>query len=206
VLDSQVLAFVALAAVLTITPGADTVLVVRNSAAAGAVVGIRTAMGICSGLFAHATLSALGLSLVLVHSATLFIVLKLAGAAYLVWLGVQSLRRAFSPECFLSGRRESPGGRPFVQGLLTNVLNPKVAAFYLALLPQFIGPGDPALLKSLLLAGIHSAMGLCWLAVVSLAVSRTRQAFSGGRLARSLHVLTGGLLIGLGARLALTER
>jgi len=204
--DAQVVAFIGVAAVLTVIPGADTVLVVRNSVVGGATAGIRTTVGICSGLFVHATLSALGLSLVLVQSATAFAALKVAGAVYLVWLGLLSLRTAVSPQASQSNGGAQPRGHPFVQGLLTNLLNPKVAAFYLALLPQFIGPSDPVLLKSLFLASLHCAMGLVWLAAVSLAVGRGRHALSHSWLGRSVHALAGALLVGLGARLALAER
>jgi threonine/homoserine/homoserine lactone efflux protein len=205
-IDSQLIAFVGVAAVLTVIPGADTVLVVRNSAAAGARAGLWTTVGICSGLFVHATLSALGLSLLLVQSAAAFSALKLAGAVYLVWLGLLSLRAAASPADASSSGARGEGRRPVVQGLLSNVLNPKVAIFYLALLPQFIGPGDPALARSLLLASIHCALGLAWLAGIALVVSRSRHAFARSGLGRSVHALAGALLVGLGARLAFSDR
>ena len=93
--DVQLLTFIAVAAALTISPGADTMLVIRNVVAGRRRHGIMTAVGICAGLFVHATLSALGLSVILAHSALAFQVLKIAGAVYLVWLGLQSLARAF---------------------------------------------------------------------------------------------------------------
>lgn len=94
-IDPQILAFAATAALLTITPGADTMLVIRNVMARGPRAGLLTTVGTCYGLFIHATLSALGLSLILVRSATAFEVVKMIGAGYLVWLGVQSLRPVF---------------------------------------------------------------------------------------------------------------
>src|SRR5688572_12485705 len=147
-------------------------LVLRNTLRGGRGDGWRTTLGICLGLLVHATLSSAGLSVILLRSATLFGVIKLLGAGYLVWLGLQSIMAAM--------RREAPAprpsvrpavrsfGRPFREGLLTNVLNPKVAIFYLAFLPQFIAPADPVLAKSLLLASIHIAMGLVWLSVIAL--------------------------------------
>src|SRR5262245_42058822 len=93
-IDSQVIAFTAIAAILTITPGADTMLVVRNVLRGGRRDGVITTLGICLGLFVHATLSAVGVSMILMHSATAFHTMKLAGACYLVWLGVQSLSGA----------------------------------------------------------------------------------------------------------------
>jgi threonine/homoserine/homoserine lactone efflux protein len=92
--DAQVIAFTLAAAVLTIAPGPDTMLVIRNVLRGGRRDGVLTTLGICSGLFVHATLSACGVSMLLMHSATAFHLLKLAGAGYLVWLGLQSLRHA----------------------------------------------------------------------------------------------------------------
>jgi threonine/homoserine/homoserine lactone efflux protein len=119
----------------------------------------------------------------LLHSATAFHVVKLAGAGYLVWLGTQSvvgaLRGSHPPAEGAPDRapdRVSPQ-RCFVEGFLSNVLNPKVALFYLAFLPQFIGPTDPVVQQFLLLAGIHSLEGILWLVVVSIVVEQTRQFF-----------------------------
>src|SRR5215470_3367690 len=182
-IDSQVVAFTFVAAILTLTPGADTMLVVRNVLRGGRHNGIVTTCGICAGLFVHATLSALGVSVILMHSAPAFHLVKYAGACYLVWLGSQSLRSA------MRGVRPptGPGSRVtldpiarqhcFLEGFLSNVLNPKVAVFYLAFLPQFIGPTDPVLQKSLLLTGIHYVEGLLWLVAVSIVVEQTRRWF-----------------------------
>ena len=132
-IDSQVIAFMFVAAMLTLTPGADTMLVVRNVLRGDRHDGIVTTCGICAGLFVHAPLSALGVSVILMHSATAFHLVKYAGACYLVWLGIQSLRRT------VRGVDPPPGTAPrvtpdaiarqhcFLEGLLSNVLNPKVA-------------------------------------------------------------------------------
>src|SRR5713101_5269692 len=150
---ASLLAYTAVAAVLTVTPGADTMLVIRNVIARGRRAGVITTLGICSGLFVHATLSALGLSVILARSAKAFTIVKLAGAVYLAWLGAQSLRRAARrapPDASGSGAggedaRALAPARSWREGFLTNVLNPKVAVFYLAFLPQFVAPGDPLL-------------------------------------------------------------
>ena len=211
-LDAQVLTFTLIAAALTLSPGPDTMLVVRNVLRGGRHDGVVTTFGICSGLFLHATLSALGISIILMHSATAFHVVKIAGAFYLVWLGVQSLRRAVrgAPP---AGSADGPlamdavsSRRCFLEGLLCNVLNPKVAVFYLALLPQFIGPGDPVLGKSLLLAGIHYAEGILWLVTVSFVLDRTQRFFLGSAVRRWLDGLCGLVLVGLGARLAIERQ
>lgn len=208
-IDAQVLAFAAIAALLTITPGSDTVLVVRSVLARGRRAGLLTVLGVCFGLFVHATLSAVGLSVVLVRSAMLFEVVRLAGAAYLVILGVQSMRAALRSGT--AGHDPLPaagprGRRAFLEGMLNNVLNPKVAVFYLAFLPQFIAPGDPVLAKSMLLATIHFLQGVLWLSVVALCVERLRRGLTRPRVQRALEAVTGLVLVGFGLRLAVERR
>ena len=200
------LAFLIAAALLTITPGPDTMLVLRNTLRGGRADGLRTTMGISSGLIVHATLSALGLSLILVRSAAVFDVVKLAGAAYLIWLGVQSLRAAWRgvPEVTLAAAPRV--ARPFREGLLSNVLNPKVAVFYLAFLPQFIAPGDPVLLKSLLLAALHMVMGFAWLSCVAAAVHSAQRFVSSRATRRWIDGVCGTVLVAFGVRLALARR
>jgi RhtB (resistance to homoserine/threonine) family protein len=208
-LDSQVIAFAVVAAFMTMLPGADTLLVVRNSLRGGRQDGLLTVAGICSGLFVHAILSALGLSVVLAHSAAAFTAMKIAGACYLTWLGIQSLRSSLRGNATTMPDQESasvPAVRSFSEGFLTNLLNPKVVVFYLALLPQFIEPGDPVLAKSLLLASIHFAEGVLWLGGVAWLVDRSRQFFMRPVLRRWLDAVCGAFLIALGIRLALEHR
>lgn len=212
-IDNQVLAFTTIAAILTLTPGADTMLVMRSVFARGQRAGLLTSLGICSGLFFHATLSALGLSLILVRSATAFEIVKLIGACYLIYLGSQSLWRAFrhrarklSTTEAAAPRQKKKWWQSFLEGLLTNVLNPKVAIFYLAFLPQFISPGDPVLAKSLLLAGIHFMLGIVWLSLVTMFLGRVRPLLTHPRVQRAIEATTGAVLIAFGARLAMERR
>jgi RhtB (resistance to homoserine/threonine) family protein len=208
--DQQVLAFTLVAALMTISPGADTFLVVRNSLRGGRRDGFLTVLGIVSGLYVHALLSAVGVSALLAHSATAFFVLKVAGAAYLAWLGIQSLRSGLGRTPPATPREPDaarvPGTRSFREGLLTNLLNPKVIVFYLALLPQFISPGDAVLPKSLLLAAIHCLEGILWLGFVAWAVDRSRRFFLRPLLRRAMDALCGTVLVALGLRLALGQR
>jgi len=211
IIDHQIIAFAGIAALLTITPGQDTVLVIRNVMAQGQRAGLLTTLGICCGLFVHATLSAVGLSLILLKSATAFEVVKLLGAAYLIWLGAQSLwqtlhgsNRAFEES--IPKQRSANGWRCFVQGFLTNILNPKVAVFYLAFLPQFISPGDWVFGKSMLLAFIHWVEGILWLSIVVLFFSRFRSWFNRSHIRRTIEATTGAILIAFGTRLALEQR
>ena len=213
-LDAQVLTFAGLAALLTISPGADTLLVIRSVISRGPVAGLLTTAGICSGLFVHASLSAAGLSLILLKSALAFEVLKTAGACYLLYLGFQSIRQLFKngqgnighmlADASQDGRKSAR--RAFMEGMLNNILNPKPAVFYLALLPQFIGPADPVFLKSLMLAGIHFAMGIIWLSAISLFLGRMRTFLASPQAQKWLEASSGVILIGLGIRLAMEKR
>lgn len=213
-LITQLFTFLGIITVLTITPGADTMLVIRNVVARGQRAGYLTALGICSGLFIHATLSALGLSVILVRSAAIFEIVKLAGACYLIILGAWSLwqmirsRNHNEPVPALAIQTPQPAGgwRSLREGLLTNVLNPKVAIFYLAFLPQFINPGDPVLLKSLLLAGLHFVLSILWLALISTFLGRLRGFIARPAVQRGIEAVAGTVLIAFGIRLATTQR
>ncbi len=208
-IDTALVAFVGIPALLTILPGADMALVTKVTLRDGRRSAFFTSLGITAGLPVHATASALGLSVILNTSAEAFAVVKIAGAAYLMYLGVQSLRHAG-----ITARPPGPGvARPerarsrratFVHGFLNNVLNPKVALFYVTFLPQFIDPGDNVLLRSLLLAGIHVALGLVWLTTYAFAIDRLGRILEGARV--WLERVTGAALIGLGVRLAFERR
>jgi len=198
-LDAQVLAFVGVAVVLSLTPGPDMALVMRNTLRDGTSAGLRTVGGIAVGLVGWATASALGVAAVLAASATVFTALKLAGALYLVFLGVQALRavaRGDEQEPEAPRRR----GSPFRQGLVTNLLNPKLAVLFTTLLPQFISADDPAVAKAILLAVVFVSIGLTWLVTYTHlvgAIARSR------RFRRAMETLSGAVLVALGVRLAL---
>jgi threonine/homoserine/homoserine lactone efflux protein len=205
-LDGSILAFIAIAALLTILPGADMALVAKVTLLDGRRAAFFTSLGICAGLPVHASASALGLSLILATSAEAFTVVKFAGAAYLAYLGIRTIRDSIGPvaDPAVPGGRVRSDRAAFAQGWLSNVLNPKVALFYLTFLPQFISPGDNVLAKSLLLAGIHAVLGLVWLPLYAYAIDRIGAAVRGAR--RWLERLSGAALIGLGLRLAFERR
>ncbi len=214
-LDSQLLAFTGIVALLTLTPGADTMLVIRSVLSRGWKAGILTTLGISFGLFVHATLSALGLSLILMRSAAVFEIIKLAGAGYLLYLGGSSSWRALRSQPDQEAvtlddqaTNEPPvkGWRSFSDGLITNVLNPKVVIFYLAFLPQFIDPGDPVLVKSVALTCIHVLLGLIWYSLISLFMGRLKAFFTNAKVKKGLEATTGLILIAFGVRLALEQR
>jgi len=201
----DVAGFVVLAGVLTVLPGQDTFLVLRNASWGGARMGVATSAGVCCGLFFHATLSALGVSALLLASARAYAGLRWLGAGYVVWLGVQSLLHL--------GRREVaasrvPGGlrRGFRQGLLSNLLNAKTAVFYLALLPQFAVVAEHVLRDSLVLAGIHFAMSSVWLVAISAVADSARARLARPGVRRAIDAVAGIALIGFGLRLAFERR
>jgi len=198
--------FIIAITLLTVSPGVDTVLVIRNATRGGLPDGLLTTLAICTGLFVHATVSAVGISVILLQSAFLFGLMKLAGAAYLVWLGAVSLRQAFA-----GGGNLEPGGseartfapvRSIREGLLSNVLNPKPIVFYMAFLPQFIDPTGSALEQSLWLAFIHFVISVAWLSLVAAAVDRLRVWLTRGSVKRAFDATVGSALAGFGAVLA----
>ncbi len=245
-MDTDLLAFMGLAALLTILPGVDMALVMRSVLTEGRPAAWMTSLGICSGLCVHAFASALGLSTVLSTSAEAFTILKALGAAYLVYLGARTLYGTLAkhagargngvgaaasetgdvsvvghvppeggvppvggipPIGGIHGTEDARGGwRAFQRGAISNVLNPKVAVFYLTVLPQFIRADDPVLLRSFLLAGIHIGLSLVWLTAYLWLLGRAGAVLARPPVRRGLERLTGTLLIALGVRLAWERR
>ncbi|MEZ5988946.1 MAG: LysE family translocator [Planctomycetota bacterium] len=213
--EDRLLAFLPVVVLLTLSPGADTLLVLRNTLRHGAGGGKRTAWGVGAGLLVHGSLSALGVSALVLASAEAFDLLRILGAVYLVWLGLRSLARGLSrtpapvevalagPE---AGGARAPGREPLFEGFLTNLLNPKVALFYLAFLPQFVDPEGPVLLQTLALAGIHLVLSVLWLGFLARAIHAGRERWFRPRARRVLDAFSGGALIGLGLQLALERR
>jgi RhtB (resistance to homoserine/threonine) family protein len=198
---SQLLPFVGAAIIIALTPGADTALVVRNALVAGAAPARRTALGTASGLMVWGAASACGVAAVLNASAEAYTTVKLAGAAYLIWLGIQAIRHAGAQEPAGGAR----SGSPFRQGLLCNLLNPKAGVFFTALLPQFVSPQDPALAVSLLLTAIAAVTSLMWLTVYATLVPRAGDVLRRQPVRRAIDRVTGTVLIALGVRLALSR-
>ncbi|MBO1073128.1 LysE family translocator [Roseomonas marmotae] len=199
-------AFVAAASVFTVTPGMDTALVLRTSGASGARAGLAAAGGICLGLLVWGVGAAFGLTALLAASALGFAIVTWAGAAYLVWLGLKLLAR---PRVLVAEgpHRAAPGAREgFRNGLLTNLLNPKVGVFYVTSLPQFIPQGTGVAGFSLLLALVHVALTLAWFSLlVGMTVPLGRFLSQPG-VVRWLDRLTGCVFLGFGLKLALAQR
>jgi RhtB (resistance to homoserine/threonine) family protein len=201
----ELLAFVGVVAVIVVAPGPDMALVLQNGLARGRRAAVETALGINAGLLVWAVAAALGIAGLLHASAPAFTALKLAGAAYLVWLGLRALAAAWrgAPETAVEGRRR---GSPFRQGLLSNLLNPKIALVFTTLIPQFVDPARPGAPQTLLLAAIFLALGLVWLTSYALLVARVSEVLRRSAVRRVLNALTGTVLTALGVRLAFEKR
>ena len=217
---SHLLVFIAAGLLLNLTPGPDVMFIVANAVRAGARAGVAAALGISAGCLVHVAAAALGVSALLAASSTAFGVLKWLGAVYLVWVGVQMLRSAMGQDApvkiavsaYLAGAEgrfdtESALAIVFRRGFLTNVLNPKVALFFLAFVPQFIAPGTAHT------GGVFLALGLLFtfnslLVCIGWALAAAWLARRAGALQRAtrwLDGLAGTLFIGFGIRLALTD-
>ncbi|HVF98236.1 MAG TPA: LysE family translocator [Chloroflexia bacterium] len=220
-MDAKLWAFVAFSAVLTITPGVDMALVARSALSRGRNAAFMTTLGIITGLPVHAFLSAVGLSAILSQSALAFETVKLLGAGYLVYLGVRTIISAGKS----GGKHDTQAAiqtsmpqartreetlriyrRSYMEGLLNNLLNPKVALFYLTFLPQFMSPGDPVIARSLLMGLIHAAEGIIWLMLYAYFLSRLSELMSRPNVKRNIERVTGLLLVGLGVRLVWERR
>jgi threonine/homoserine/homoserine lactone efflux protein len=192
----HVVPFLVLAVIVVVTPGVDMALVTKNALVHGRSAALATALGVNAGIALWTLAAALGLAAIVRTSAEVFDAVKFAGALYLVYLGVQALRRHGHPPAV--GRRTSP----FRQGLISNALNPKIAVFFTSLLPQF---GD-SLTALLLLGALFNAIGLVWLTGYALAAARGRGVLQRPRVRAVLDAVSGFVLVGLGVRLALERR
>ncbi len=192
---------------LTLTPGVDTLMVLRRATVSWQV-GLMASLGICCGLFIHGALSALGVAAVLASSPQLFMWIQYLGAAYLIYLGLQAILDAVrGRDLLLVGSSKPVGqGRAFYQGFLNNLLNPKTLLFYMALLPQFILPEYSALTQSLMMAALHFVIAMIWQGVLVFAVHRARTLFAKGAFLKAVDAVSGGVFIALGLRIALAER
>ncbi|KPK05515.1 MAG: hypothetical protein AMJ64_11485 [Betaproteobacteria bacterium SG8_39] len=206
-IEPQTLAlFVAASVVLIVTPGPDMLLVIARSLAGGPRDGVLVATGLVGGLLLHTAVVALGLAALLAASAVAFNVVKWAGAAYLVWLGVQIVRHAGDRASLEASRRRYRARALLAQGFLSAALNPKLALFFLAFLPQFAdGRAAPVAAQLALLGTLFTLMGCGSYAALSFVVGRAR-GFLASRARTLLERIAGGLLILLALRLALTER
>lgn len=195
--------------ILTITPGADTMIVIRNTLRGGSSDGLVSSLGICSGLFVHAFLSAVGISAILLYSTTAFIVLKTIGALYLLWLGFSSFKTFFSNHYARTPQAEKAIFHFWVslrEGFFSNVLNPKAVIFYMAFLPQFISPESSALAQSMFLASLHFVVGTLWQGLLVYMICSANGFMMKRKVRKSLDFISGTIMTLLGIMLFLEKR
>ena len=209
-MDGQLAAFLGLSAIVIMTPGQDTALTIRNSLLGGFRGGTATAAGVAAGQLGWTLAASAGLTAVLVSSEPLFLALRLAGAAYLVYLGARSLVGAIRGSATASGSiRPSArlGARiGFRQGLLSNLGNPKMAIFFSSLLPQFVPVGGPAFATMLGLGAIFATFTFAWLCGYAAVVDRAGGVLRRPRVRRTFDAITGLALMAFGGRLAMQPR
>ncbi|GLB69053.1 lysine transporter LysE [Arthrobacter mangrovi] len=210
--EQALLSFAVVAALLTIIPGLDTILVLRASIAQGRLHGYATALGINAGAMAWGAAAAVGASALLAASETAFTVLQFAGAAYMIWLGATMLWRSFrrGPVKNLEDPQAHPGRGglllSWAKGAGTNLLNPKVGVFYIAMIPQFIPEGAPPLAMGIALAGVHNLLGLAWFSLIINGTHLVRGKLQRPGFVRATDRVTGLALVGFGASLAFKGR
>jgi threonine/homoserine/homoserine lactone efflux protein len=207
---TAVLSFAVVAGLVTIIPGLDTAMVLRSAITHGPKQGFATALGVNTGALIWGAGAAVGVSALLTASTVAYTVLRIAGALYMVWFGLRLLRQAFLDRGPESRPPPAPIAastfRSWLRGLMTNLLNPKIGAFYVAVLPQFIPPHAPHLLVGLLLASVHDLEGLLWFTAIILGTRRVRALLARRSAQRAVDSATGLTLIGFGLKLGLSAK
>jgi len=199
---SQLLAFLGVSALVIVTPGQDTALTIKNTLAGGRRAGVLTALGVSTGQAVWTLAASAGIAALLVASEPAFVALKVAGAAYLVYLGAQALVAAFRG----GPPHELPRGAPangYRQGVVSNLGNPKMAVFVTSLLPQF---GGASFATMLALGLVFCTLTFVWLSAYSAAVDRAGHVLRRAGVRRGLDAVTGTVLVALGLRLAAQDR
>ncbi|REG83153.1 LysE family translocator [Marinomonas pollencensis] len=206
----NLLTFMAVATLLVMSPGPNGVLIAKTVPLFGKKAGFSNVWGFVAAFYVHGTLSIFGISLLLVQSAEAFLVFKLCGAAYLIWIGIKSLVGAFKAKRLdvatpAQTEKSSVSQRSaFIEGFFTNVLNPKVSMFYLAAFPQFLSVNDSPLTAYALVTA-HSMVNLIWFSLMVLMLSRVKNMANNVRFKKWLSSVTGVIFIGFGSKLALMK-
>lgn len=207
-MTASLLTFLFAIIILTLTPGFDTALILRTSAANGWKKAVTTSMGINTGCMAWGAAVGLGLGALLLASEMAYNILKLVGAAYLLWLGVGLLlkpRSHFHTDVAVS-KKQSGYGAVYMRGFLGNMLNPKVGVFYVSFLPQFIPAGGSVALWSIGLAFIHVMVGTVWNAVLIASTHYFAEKLRRPVVMKMMDRLTGCVFLGFAAKLAMSRR
>jgi threonine/homoserine/homoserine lactone efflux protein len=204
---AALLAFTAVALLGVLTPGLDTMVVLRHALLGGRRAGLAAVLGIAVGCLVWGAASTLGLAALLAASELAYRVLQLLGAGYLIWLGGSALWRTLrrDPPAVPEARPAGPGPSAALRaGLVTNLLNPKIGVFYLSLLPQFLPVGAPA--WGAVLVAVHVSIGVAWLGVLVVVADRARRLLLRARVRRTLDRTTAGVLLGLGVAMVADAR
>lgn len=200
-MDVSLLNFVGLVIGLTMLPGANTMLVIRNSMRGGRRAGFLIIFGGCVAVLVHASLAALQLSAILVISSAVFEIVRQVGACYLIYLGLRALWKAWKSQTWSPDEGVSQRRRALVEGFITNLFSPETTIFYLAAVPQFWQPGEPVFAKTFLLAAIHILVRFAWHGTLTVFVAKIREWLSHRRVQQALESVTGTFLILFGVRL-----
>lgn len=203
---SDILTFTMVASLLVMSPGPNGVLIAKTVPTSGRAAGFANVAGFVAAFYLHGAMAILGISLILVQSATAFTIVKYLGAAYLIWIGVKALIAAYKGVA--TSGNIPPAHRlrtlqtAFAEGFITNALNPKVSMFYLAAFPQFITVGETSAASSFMLVFIHSMINGVWFGAMVLLFSTLTVVAQRGSFQRWLKGVTGVVFIGFGAKLA----
>ncbi|HEX4282828.1 MAG TPA: LysE family translocator [Solirubrobacteraceae bacterium] len=208
-MGAHLLVFIGVAAIVIVVPGPDTAVVTKNVLVHGRRAAFGTSLGVSAGLSVWTLAAAIGVASLVRASAVAFTVLKLIGALYLVWLGLQALRAAGQTDSGALRSANKPamgalGG--FRQGFLSDLANPKIGIFFTSLLPQFVDPGHPVLLPFLALGAVFVLMTVVWLSAYCLIAARAAATLQRPRVRAAMDRFTGIVLIALGLRLAIEHR
>jgi len=208
-MPNSLLTFAIAITLLTMTPGVDTMMILRNTLRGGAKDGVVSSLGICSGLFVHAFLSAVGISAILLYSTAAFTVLKIIGALYLIWLGFVNLKsfwHSSKQQNINPPKKAFSFIRSFREGFMSNVLNPKTIVFYMAFLPQFISHEHSALAQSMMLASFHFIIATIWQGIIIYTICSANVFITKASVRRTLDAISGTIMIALGIKLFMAHK
>ncbi|WP_110928527.1 LysE family translocator [Bacillus massiliglaciei] len=200
--------FVLMCILLIILPGPDTAIATKNTLASGKSGGFKTTLGTCCALLIHTSAAVLGLSAIIVKSALLFSIFKYVGAVYLIYLGVKtlwSLRKKETAAAIEHPKSQFSHTSCFKQGFLTNILNPKVAVFFLTFLPQFVNPGSETFIPFLMMGITYTALTAIWFLLYIFLLNQIRSFMKKPKTQNMIEGITGTILIGFGIKLALEK-
>lgn len=204
-----IISFALFASLLVISPGPNGVLIAKTVPTSGKAAGFANVAGFVTGFYIHGAMVIFGISYILAKSADLFFAVKLVGAAYLIWIGVKALRDTWngigSVQPVEPAKRKRTLINAYFEGLLTNVLNPKVAMFYLAAFPQFVPTALTTPGNTLMLVTVHCVINALWFSAMVLLFSRLSHAARGDRVQRWIKGITGVVFVGFGAKLLTIE-